>query len=215
MSKPGRIKRSKPIKDPKAKFILFCEGEKTEPEYFRALKRKCVGTLVEIETHKGAGTPINIADKAYNFAKNKRLLKKNRRHKNSFEKYDRVWAVFDRDDHERYSEAVSQCEKNGIGVARSNPCFELWLILHETDYDKPCGHKEVQKKLEELRPEYNRKNKKMNCDEIIDQVTCAEERSEKQLERRNKEDNPFGPPSTTVGQLTREIREADKRSRRN
>ena len=24
---------------------------------------------------------------------------------------------------------------NGIGVARSNPCFEVWLILHLVDYD--------------------------------------------------------------------------------
>ena len=38
-----------------------------------------------------------------------------------------------------------KCEEQNVGVARSNPCFELWLILHQQDYDKPEDRHAMQK----------------------------------------------------------------------
>ena len=126
-----------------------------------------------------------------------------------FEEGDRVWAVFDRDAHPRFDEAVALCERHGIGVARSDPCFELWLILHEREYDPPCGRGAVQTELARLRPEYDRRGAKtVDCDDLVNRVEAAEQRAEAQLRRRTEEGAPFGNPSTTVGRLTREIREA-------
>ena len=126
-----------------------------------------------------------------------------------------VWAVFDRDDHQMYLDAVNVCEVNGIGVARSNPCFELWLVLHEADYNKPDGRTEVQRELAKLRTEYDRGNRKIpDCEEMVDRVHEAEVRGEWLLQRRSEEGNPFGPPSTTVGHLTKKIRKAHERVRR-
>ena len=35
------LKRKNPQLEPKRRFILFCEGEKTEIEYFKAIGRTC------------------------------------------------------------------------------------------------------------------------------------------------------------------------------
>lgn len=47
--------------------------------------------------------------------------------------FDEVWCIFDRDDHHRFGEAIQAAATADIPTAVSNPCFELWLILHVTD----------------------------------------------------------------------------------
>jgi hypothetical protein len=48
---------------------------------------------------------------------------------------DEYWAVFDVDHHDpkELSAAASVARQRGYGLAGSNPCFELWLLLHLTD----------------------------------------------------------------------------------
>ncbi len=46
---------------------------------------------------------------------------------------DEFWCVFDVEwprNHPGLKEAIEQARQNGIQLAVSNPCFELWLILH-------------------------------------------------------------------------------------
>jgi RloB-like protein len=125
-----------------------------------------------------------------------------------------VWAVFDRDEHPRYADAVRLCEEVGVNMGRSNPCFEVWLILHVADFDKPDDHRTVQRHLRELRSEYEpSQGKAPNCAELVARVEEAEARAETQLRRREAEGEPYGPPSTTVGHLTRAIRAAAQRAR--
>ena len=157
------IRRRKSHKEPKRRFILFCEGKNTEPAYFSALKRTWTGALIDVVTRPGVGVPMTIAEKAVEYAKSEGLTKTSRRKKNSFEKKDEVWAVFDRDEHPNFNEAVSKCRDNNVRVARSNPCFELWLILHERDYNQPNHHHVVQKDLKNLRPEYDNQKRKPDC----------------------------------------------------
>lgn len=191
---PGRtlpkIKRPKAHREPKPRFVLFCEGKNTEPEYFEAIERKYRDVLVT--THPAVGAPVTIAKQAAKHSKPKRR-------KNLFEEKDQVWAVFDRDTHPNFKKAVNICQSNNIGVARSNPCFELWLILHEVEYDRPDYHHAVQKRLEELRPEYDsNKGKSLDCDDLVNRVEAAEQRSAAMLQRREDEDNSYGNPSTPL-----------------
>ena len=44
-----------------------------------------------------------------------------------------MWCVFDVDDHPRVADARQMAADNGIELAISNPCFELWLLLHFRD----------------------------------------------------------------------------------
>ena len=147
------------------------------------------------------GVPMTIARKA--------SARMKQRRGNSFDEKDQVWAVFDRDEHPNHEAAVRMCEQNRVGVARSNPCFEVWLIPHENDYDRSDHRKAVQRHLKTLRPEYDPdKNKSCDCDHLVKSVEQAEARAARQLAARQSEDAPFGPPSTTVGHLTAAIRMA-------
>lgn len=213
--KISSIRRRQSRREPKQRFFLFCEGKNTEPAYFDALKRTLTGTLITVETRKGVGVPMTIATEAVKFAKSEGLTKTNRRKKNSFERNDEVWAVFDRDEHPNFDDAVSLCEANSVGVARSNPCFELWLILHERNYDRPDHRKDVQRALKNLLSEYDNHSRKIpDCNDLVTRVELAEERGKVLIERREEEGDPHGNPSTTVGILTGAIRIADKSGQR-
>lgn len=196
------LKRPGPRREPKRRFILFCEGAKTEPAYFEAIKRARSSTLIAVEIVPAVGVPMTIAERA---AEEAQTHRHRRGRRDSFEEGDQIWAVFDRDAHPHFEKAVMLCEQHGVKVARSDPCFELWLILHERDYDRPCDRHEAQRKFE-CRPEYD-------FDALVRRVEEAESRAEAQLRRREAEGAPCGNPSTTVFRLTRAIRDADERAR--
>lgn len=205
------LKRTGVRREPKQKFILFCEGKNTERFYFEAIKRLCKSTLIKVEIFGLGFVPYSVAERAVSHAEKEGLLRKSRRRKDLFERNDEVWAVFDRDNHPRFEEAIRLCEENGIKVGRSNPCFEVWLILHLQDYDKLLSSQQVQDFLGKLRPDYNKRGAKvMEFDRIVTQAVNAEQRAEQQLVRREQEGKKFGNPSTTVGRLTCAIRNADK-----
>ncbi len=207
--RPPDLRRRGPQREPKRRFIIFCEGEKTEPTYFAAARAHLRGCADRSDDCPRRGRahhhcPIGCSGNAAG-----------RRARNSFEERDEVWAVFDRDEHPRYAEAVGLCENVGVGVGRSDPCFELWLILHERDFDKPDDSHAAQAHLHELRPEYDPDRRKTpDCAELMARVEQAEARAEVQLVRRENEGRPHGRPSTTVWRLTRVIRLAAERSRR-
>ena len=207
------LRRRRHDREPKQRFVLFCEGAKTEPAYFDAIRRAYPNTLIEV--HGGVGVPMTVAQQATDYAKENGLARGSQKRKDSFETNDQVWAVFDRDVHPQFKEAVELCEQNRVGAAWSVPCFELWLILHEADYGKPDTHQHVQRALAALRPEYGHSGAKIpNCDDMVGRVEDAERRGAMLLSEREKDGSaPFGNPSTTVGQLTRAIREADRRAR--
>jgi hypothetical protein len=200
------VRRGRHQREPKRRFIIYCEGAKTEPNYLAALRRSCSGALIEVETIPGAGVPFTIAESAADRSRRLGLSTKRRKALNSFEEGDQVWAVFDRDEHPRFDEAVALCKNYRVEIGRSNPCFEVWLILHEGDYDKPDGRHAVQAHLRTLRPENKPDGAKTpNCDDLVKRSEEAGRRAEAQLIRRENEGSPYGPPSTTVGRLIRAI----------
>jgi hypothetical protein len=163
---------------------------------------------VIINLQPGIGVPFTVATEAAKLGGKIGLSKKTRK-RNSFEDRDQVWAVFDRDEHPRYEEAINLCRKAGVSVARSNPCFEVWLILHKDDFNRPDGRSVVQRELRRLCPEYDPdRGKCADCDKLMNLVEAAERRAAAQLRRRESEGAPFGSPSTTVHTLTIAIREA-------
>jgi hypothetical protein len=208
-----KLRRRPPSREPKATFFVYCEGKNTEPAYFEALKRRCGAAIIEIEIVAAVGVPLTMAEAAIEQAKRLRPRGGRRTPGESFAESDQVWVVFDRDEHPNIEEAVALCLRHRVGVARSNPCFEVWLILHQQDYDRPDGRHAVQKLLQRLRPEYDpHAGKRPNCHELLLQIEAAERRALQQLARREAEGDPYGAPSTTVGHLTQAIRMAAQSS---
>lgn len=175
--------------------------------YFRALQQYFIGAIIDIEILGAAGVPTTIARKAV--AEAASIRRNNRKRNQSFGQLDEVWAVFDQDAHLHVAQAIAQCRDAGVGVAYSNPCFELWLALHIQDFDQACDRHTIQKHLEGVCPEYDRNSgKSPNCNKLVKSVSIAETRAISQFQRRIDEGSSMGPPSTTVHLLTIALREA-------
>ena len=209
----ANLQRGGPRRKPKRRFVLVCEGGKTEPSYFRDLEAAFSNTLVSLRIVEGVGVALTVARKAAEEAECLHSTVPERR--NSFSERDQVWAIFDVDDHPGLDEAVAICNEHEVKIGRSNPCFELWLILHEEDYDRSSTCRELQTRLHAIHPEYHRKRKKtVAFEELLVRAEAAESRATAQLQRRAEEGDRYGNPSTTVGCLARALRVADLSARR-
>lgn len=113
-------------------YILAFEGDVTEKKYFEDLRQSELfndsGTIETIPLKKGkrdGNSPLDV----------KRLLATARADYN-FSSDDEFWLIVDRDDwesihHIDFNALYEDCRKEkNFFMALSNPCFEIWLILH-------------------------------------------------------------------------------------
>lgn len=99
--------------------LIVCEGEKTEPKYFHHFRRALREVAaIEIPPNELGTDPKSVVKWAKQC------------NRDSHHEYDETWCVFDRDEHAYFREAMIQARDNGYQVAFSNPCFELWFLLH-------------------------------------------------------------------------------------
>lgn len=63
------LRRRKPRRMPRRRFILFCEGSKTEPLYFEAIQRKCLSAMIPVDARRGVGVPFTITTRAVKYAR--------------------------------------------------------------------------------------------------------------------------------------------------
>jgi hypothetical protein len=127
------LKRKVATRRPRKTLVVFCEGERTEPEYLAALKRKpsvrdVAAVDLRVETGYGGSVPRTLVAMAAEARA--RAIEEDA-------EIDEFWCVFDVEwpkNHPGLDEAVQRARQNGINLAVSNPCFELWLILHLQDH---------------------------------------------------------------------------------
>lgn len=119
----SNLSRRQGVREIKQSFLIVCEGEKTEPDYFKAFRMtaatiKAVGQAMNTMTLVNKAISIREADQ-----KRKRV-------------YDQCWVVFDKDDFpaKDFNQAIQLAEKNGFRVAYSNQAFEYWFLLHYNLY---------------------------------------------------------------------------------
>lgn len=108
----------------KPTILIVCEGENTEPSYFRHFK---LSSAIIESVGEGYNT-LSLVKRAVQLAKEK--------------EYDQVWCVFDADPKpdnpnqaRNFNQAVKLAEKNNFGIAYSNQAFEYWIILHFNDHN--------------------------------------------------------------------------------
>jgi hypothetical protein len=133
MAKKDREHRPTGKRPQGKKFLVVVEGVVTEPEYIHAVMRLHRVNRNAIKIESGNTDPIGIVNRA------KKLMKATC----EADQYDEVWCVFDveakRDQIARFGlqEACDATyrtrEKRKIRLAMSNPCFEVWLLWHETE----------------------------------------------------------------------------------
>lgn len=200
MSRIRRIARRPAARAPAARVVVATEGTLTEPEYLKAFNQLYGSRSVRIVPIPVGGDPRKVVERA--------MEERERSRGDSLGEQDSIWAMFDRDSHPRYQEARNLAQGNGIRLAISNPCFELWGILHYQEHNAPIDRHECQRVLQALCPNYSASAGKTFGDRLtIEQgYSKAVERSADSLQRRNEEGDPGGNPSTTVYQLTEYIR---------
>lgn len=159
--------RKQDIRAKRMYYLIVCEGEATEPNYFEGLKQdlpRGVLTAYQIDIE---GTGHNTQSLV-----NEALRLKAVYEKNSTRPVDRLWVVFDRDSFAAndFNNAINGCAQSNpvIGCAWSNEAFELWYLLHFHYYQNAMSRQQYQGLIEDnLRPfvggdyRYEKNSKKM------------------------------------------------------
>jgi hypothetical protein len=209
----SKLERKGGSRQPFARFYLYCEGKNTEPEYFRALNVEFKYFAIDIVIVAAAGVPETVAQKAAKMTKTLNGRGRSAGSKSSFEHNDQVWAIFDRDAHPNMARALEICRVHGVGMAYSNPCFEIWLLLHVRDHHGPDDRHQLQRICESELVGYDKDKRKLpDLKLIVPHVKEAEDRARRQVEARHSEGDAMGCPSTTVYLLTEAMRTAAEKS---
>jgi hypothetical protein len=131
--------------------IIACEDKKSSRLYFQAIfddlardrvlaSRSCV--IAKHNNTHPCGVLQDLLD-----------------HKDH-ETFDHKWIVIDRDEkrirkgevggwtEEQFEQARADASKNKVDVAYSNPCFEIWVLLHFQYYEEQIDRYDLEKLLE-------------------------------------------------------------------
>lgn len=132
--------RRRVARAPKRRSLLvFAEGEVTEEAYLLDWQRRFRGR-VSVELHDFHGTPMSLVQKAVEVkAGNERNERRRGR------AHDQVWCIFDVDQHPQLHEAIALARANGIELAISNPCIELWFLLHLAEQSAYIERRDAQR----------------------------------------------------------------------
>lgn len=166
----------------KPTFFVFCEGE-SEDAYVRHLRSK-YRVPIEIKTH---------------VAKNKINQKYVERIKNSIPKHkkDKFFLLYDLDVPDMLEKLRSI---KGSILLVSNPCIELWFILHTSNHTAEATAIQCVEQLERIFKDYS---KGSISDRLLTRLTEGEEEACKKAKKLTLYRNP----STSVFRLIDALKE--------
>lgn len=188
--------------------LIICEGKKTEPNYFNALKER-------IEKKEKNKLQIEIIGTGRNtrslFEYAKEFVQK------SANGYSRVWLVYDKDDFpaENFNVTEEMCKENSSEEGTeyiavwSNQCIELWFLLHFMYLQSDLHRSEYYPKLTDCladKGEYQ-KNREDIFEILFPHLNFAILNAKK-LEKENKGKTPSASvPGTRVHVLMEEMKD--------
>lgn len=156
--------------------VVFCEGRRSEPDYIGGVKRLpgvADNTALNIEVHPEQGTPLTLVEMAVKRKRDPEV--------------DECWCLFDVEwpqNHPNLDSAVAMAKAGGIHLAISNPCFEIWLILHYKDHFRFDSTEVIERMSRGLD---RRKGKAIDADLYMSMRKAASRRAVA-LERRHARD---------------------------
>lgn len=198
--------REEPKLDVRPTILIVCEGENTEPTYFRQFR-------LSSATIKAVGegfNTISLMNRAIQLANQK--------------KYEQVWCVFDKDDfsNDDFNSAIILADKNNFMTAYSNQAFEYWIILHFDDHQGGGMHrnqydKKINSLLNPFKINYDGSKSKIVTDELFEildgidekynkaRKLLAIERAKRNYDKFNHSSPATEESSTTVFKLVEEL----------
>jgi len=192
----GYSSRKVNTKEVKQRFLIVCEGAKTEPNYFK--KFRVPKTVIDV---KGVGeNPSRLVQSAIKLKEE------------ADEEYDQVWCVFDRDDWppQDFNNAIYKAESHNLKVAYSNEAFELWYVLHFEFLNTGIPRDDYIKKMTKFLGKKYQKNSDTIYDDLKNRQVTAIRNAEKILASYNPLNQGQDNPSTTVHLLVKELNQSEE-----
>ena len=161
----------------KPTILIVCEGENTEPSYFRQFK---LSSATIKPVGEGYNT-ISLVKRAVQLSKEK--------------SYDQVWCVFDADPKpdnpkqaRNFNDAVILAERKGFGVAYSNQAFEYWIIIHFDDHqgggmNRNDYNNKINQLLKPFGLTYDGEGNKIITEEIFEVIEGIDTKTKKERKR--------------------------------
>lgn len=190
------LTRRGPVRERKARFLLFCEGEVTEREYFEYLRRTLRDPVLQIEISKDRGDPLGLVRAAAD--KKARSDRAARRDGDINLRFEEVWCIVDVDTHVHLPEAVELAATTGISMAISTPCFEIWPLLHLHDQRAYLSSTQAVAALGRCMPGYD---KHLDCAALDGMYEIARSRAQRLDKMHAKNGTTDRNPSSDVWHL--------------
>ncbi len=136
-------KRKENLKRELKLFLIVCEGEKTERTYFKEFRRRNNGIRIEVP-NCSFKDPLNLTK----FAKKMKSA-----YDIDLKRGDMICCVFDVDNNKNdmIKKAKRDADSNNIDIILSNPCFELWYLLH---FEFSTAHMSTNQVFQQLKRKY-------------------------------------------------------------
>jgi hypothetical protein len=106
--------------------------------------------------------------------------------------------MFDVDEHKRLADARQLAEAHAIELAVSNPCIELWFLLHFEDQWAHLERDKARAKLQAIIPSYD---KEIDFKRLAGKCAAATRRAQQLDAQAARNGDPSGNPTTGVWQL--------------
>jgi RloB-like protein len=164
--------------------LISTNGKSTETRYFKFIKHLPWVSVGHVAVTFTNGSPMQAIREAAQ--------------QRTDDDYDVAWVVCDVDEFDT-NEAASEARKQDVSLAWSNPCFEVWLLLHREDHAAFLAN--PRKACERLSKSLGRPWDKsaLNFADFEQGIVAAIERAKKLA------DAPTGNPSTNVWMLLEEL----------
>lgn len=202
----AQLQRKKPSRETAPLYIIVCEGEKTEANYFNELRNfeRIISVRIEVCGECGSA-PISVVESAQ------------RMYEDAIAdgvEIQGVFCVFDKDNHESFNRACAKVEHlrhNGVPIHAiySVPCFEYWIVLHFDYFRAPYSTSSkgsvahaVYKHLQSIMGAYNK-----GATGLYSKLKVMQSNAIKHAETAHEDSVNTGQPnpSTMVGNLVVEL----------
>lgn len=192
MKRRGYRDRRVATRTPRPTILIVCEGERTEPNYFKSFRV----------------TP-NVIDVRGIGANTLSLVRRTIVIRDDDGPFDQTWCVFDRDSFPAadFNEAIRLAAASDIHVAYTNEAFELWYLLH-FNFHTAAYHRSRYSSMLSQRSRLGHPYEKNSTDmynELLDRQETAIGHAETLLNRYDPSRPERDNPSTTVHLLVQEL----------
>lgn len=188
--------------------VIVCEGSKTEMQYFQGFNERNSGVKVE-PLHGKCTDAKNIVAFA------ERQIE---RYDLDFDDGDSLWCAFDVDQKgkQEVNDAVAHASAKNILIALSNPCIELWFLLHYKKIPSQISRKDAYDELKKFIRDYD---KNSNIFPILKDKIRAAMTNAESLNQGHQRNGVLllsvdSNPSTQVFKLVKNIQDLIKKNKK-